>query len=189
MRFKKDDEGGLVLDESGDPIAVSDKGDVIDLSKVVSLSKHERIATERDEYKGQLEGLQARIEELSAKAEGNDALQSQIAEIKAKAETDRAELEGRLSSAATEYALDTALLGAGVEADRLKAARAYVERDKLTIDESGRLSGLDIDALKADHAFLFGPLSTTSSGGDPAGFVESDLSRMDMDAYAKARAS
>ncbi|MDY0087979.1 MAG: hypothetical protein RBS78_05465 [Coriobacteriia bacterium] len=58
MKFKKDTEGMLVLDESGDPIAISDKGEA--------------------------EKLRKQTDELSAKSGSVEDLQKQITDLQDK---------------------------------------------------------------------------------------------------------
>ena len=169
VKFKKDDEGKLVLDDAGDPIAIDGEGNVIPLDKVVSLGKHQRVEGERDDYKAQAGKLQKQIEDLSAKGGDAEALQKQIDELKASAATEKDELEKKLSDKDTEFAratkdhaIDTALLGAGVPAERIKAARALLDVDKVELS-NGMLTGLDVESFKKDNAYLFETAGSAAS--------------------------
>lgn len=175
MKFKKDDEGKLVLDDAGDPIAITESGEVIPLDKVVSLGKHTRIETERDELKVENAKLTTQIGELSKLSGDKEALEKRIAEITEGSEKTKTELESRLAAKDKEYALDTALLGAGVPADRLKAAKAYVDMEKVAV-EGGKLSGLDVESFKKDQPYLFGPTPTVDSAAPSRGAGGTDPS-------------
>lgn len=197
MKFKKDADGKLVLDDDGDPIAVSDKGEPIDLSKVVALGKHERIASERDEYKGEVEKLRTQIDELSAKSGSVEDLQKQITELKEKAESDKDDFEKRLTDKdaefaanAKDHAIDVALLGVGVDKGMLRAAKALVDPGKMTLSDDGALIGFDGERFKTDYPSLIGSSATLATGAPPSGSAGTDdLDKLDMDAYAKARTS
>ena len=154
MEWRKDEDGKLVLDDNGNPIAVDSKGEVIPLDKVVSLGKHQRIEAERDEHKAQAERLAVQIAELEKNAGDKDALTAQLAEMKAEAEKAATDFEARMATRDKEYALDTMLLGAGVPAPRLKAAKALIDTEALAL-VNGKLDGLDLDAFKADAGYLF----------------------------------
>lgn len=191
MRFKKDDDGKLVLDESGDPIAITESGEVIPLDKVVSLGKHARVEGERDEYKGQVEKLQAQISDLSKVSGDKEALEKQLADIKAAADADRAELQAKAAARDKEYALNETLLGAGVPKERLKAAKALVDPASLTVDGE-KLTGLDLESFRKDNAYLFAPQETYSTGLPPrgaSGVSYDDIEKMSVDEYAEARKS
>lgn len=187
MKFKKDDDGKLVLDEKGDPIAISESGEVIPLDKVVSQAKHQRIETERDELKGQLEKLQGQVAGLEKVSGDKEALEKQLVEIREAAEREKGELEGRMTARAREYALDTALLASGIPADRLKAAKAYVDAEKLELDGE-KLKGFDLESFKKEHEYLFEGTQSLAGGLPPRGGVKLDPESMSVDEYAKARA-
>lgn len=171
MKWKKDEEGALVLDGDGNPIAVSESGEVIPLDKVVALGKHQRVESERDEYKAQADKLAAQIAELEKNAGDKEALAAQLAEMKAEAEKAAADFDARMAVRDREHALDTALLGAGVPAPRLKAAKALIDPEALTLTD-GKLAGLDLDAFKADAAYLFetaAPVASAAASRGAAG--------------------
>jgi len=191
MKFKKDDEGRLVLDEHGDPIAISEQGEVIPLDKVVSLGKHARVETERDEFKAEVGRLRDQIAELSKVTGDKDALEKRLAEITAGAEKTKADLESLLAARDKEYALDTALLGAGVPSDRLKAARALIDTEKLAVADGG-LTGFDAESFKKDAPYLFAPApkvdSAAASRGVTGAVSIEEAEKMSVGEYAKARA-
>lgn len=175
MKFKKDDKGKLELDEKGDPIAITEEGETIPLDKVVSLGKHTRVETERDELKTENAKLTTQIGELSKLTGDKEALEKRITEITEGSEKTKTDLEARLATRDKEYALDTALLGAGVSEKKLKAAHAYVDMEKITVAD-GKLSGLDLESFKKENDFLFGPpvkvdsaaASRSAGGTDPS---------------------
>lgn len=152
MNWKKDEEGALVLDENGDPIALSDKGEVIPLDKVVALGKHQRVEAERDELKARVEQMTADLEELKGKAGDNDALKEQIEKLSADAEAAKSEFEVKLSAAERDHAIEAALLGAGCI--DTKSARAHIDADGVKLID-GKLDGLDLEAFRTDRPYLF----------------------------------
>ena len=169
MKFKKDEEGKLVLDDNGDPIAVTESGEVIPLDKVVSLGKHTRVEAERDEYKGEVEKLRGQIDELSKQGGDAEELKAQIEELKTKSDAAKTESEQRIADKDAEiaelakgHAIDTALLGAGVPEARLKAAKALLDIDKVELSND-QLTGLDVETFKKDNAYLFDTTTTSSA--------------------------
>jgi vacuolar-type H+-ATPase subunit I/STV1 len=186
VKWKKDDEGKLVLDDSGDPIAIDESGNAIDLSRVVAAGKHERVVSERDEYKTKAGDLEKQIDDLKQSVGNADELKTKVEELTSKAEQEKSEFETRLAAKDKEYALDTALLDAGVPGKRLKAAKALIDLESVKVDD-GKLAGLDLAAFKKDNSYLFEtvqPKKTAAPSSSPS--VE-DLEKMDMDEYAKAR--
>lgn len=188
MRFKKDDEGKLVLDDGGDPIAIDSAGEVIPLDKVVSLGKHQRIEGERDELKTEVEKLRGQVTELQKVSGDKEALEKKLAEITDGAEKAKTDLETRMAARDKEYALDTALLKAGCR--DTKAARAHVDLEALKLDGEA-LAGFDADTFKKDRPYLFEAStkvdSAAASKGAGGGLTNDDLEKMSMDEYAAAR--
>lgn len=162
MKFKKDEEGKLVLDDNGDPIAVDEKGDAIDLSKVVAAGKHERVTGELEEYKAKVGDLEAKIEDLNKSVGNAEELKVKVAELTEATEKAKADFESKLAERETEFAskerdnaIDKALLGAGLQGEnRLKAARALIDMEAVKY-EDGKLSGLDLDTFKQENDYLF----------------------------------
>lgn len=187
MKFKKDDEGKLVLDEKGDPIAISESGEAIPLDKVVSLVKHQRIESERDDLKEQLDKLQGQVADLGKLSGDKEALEKKVAEMQEASERERGEYESKITARTRDYALDTTLLASGVPADRLKAAKAYVDAEKLEL-EGEKLKGFDVESFKKEHEYLFESTDALSGGLPPRGRAKPDPESMSVDEYAKARA-
>lgn len=166
MKFKKDDEGKLVLDDSGDPIAVDDAGEAIDLSKVVAIGKYQRTESERDTYQEQNATLQADIAKLQESAGSAEELKAKVDELTAKAAAEATEFETKLAAAEREHAIETALLAAGCR--DTKAARTHIAAEAVTVAD-GKISGLDLDALQKERPYLFTPSATASTGAKPNG--------------------
>lgn len=194
MKYKRDGDE-LVLDDAGDPILLSDGGEVVDLTKIVSKVKHDRIAAEREEFKTQVDTLSSKIEELSTAGATVEEMRTQIEQIKQSASEEKTAIETRLSEAESKYAgalkthaVETSLLDAGIPKKRLKAALALLDSDKLEY-EDGKLSGLDVEALRSDHDYLFDVGEIRDSAAASRGGGGKPLEEMDMDEYAKARAA
>lgn len=179
MKFKKDDEGKLVLDDKGDPIAVTEEGEVIPLDKVVSLGKFQRVESERDEHKLQAEKLTGQIEDLKKVSGDKEALEKRISELTEASAKDKADLETRMAERDKEHALDTALLGAGVPSARLKAAKALVDSESLKLDGE-KLFGLDVETFKKDNAYLFDAAIVVDSAAAARGAGGSDANEAQM---------
>jgi seryl-tRNA synthetase len=179
MKFKKDAEGKLVLDDDGNPIAVDGDGNVIPLDKVVALGKHQRIESERDEYKTEAETLRAQIAELQKAGGDKEELEKKLAEITAGSETAKADFEARMAARDKEYAMDTALLGAGVPVGRLKAAKALIDTEGIAV-VNGKLDGLDLDAFKKDNDYLFEASTTVDTGAANRGATGVDKDEAQM---------
>lgn len=171
MRFKKDEEGNLVLDDNGDPIAISESGEVIPLDKVVSLGKHQRVEGERDELKRQLGELQGQVEDLKKSAGDKDELEKKLTEISEGAEKAKADFEGRMASRDKEHALETALLKAGCR--DTKAARAHVDMEAVSLDGE-TLKGFDAESFKKDRPYLFDATKKGAAGAPPKGTGDDD---------------
>ncbi|MHB1323983.1 MAG: phage scaffolding protein [Coriobacteriia bacterium] len=192
MKFKKDDEGKLVLDDKGDPIAIDEQGEVIPLDKVVSLGKHTRVETERDDYRGQVEKLNGQIADLQKSSGNAEELQKKLDELTEAATKEKADFEGRMGAKDREYALDMSLASLGLtdEAKR-KAAKALIDAEKLGV-EGGKLTGFDSESFKKDNAWLFetteSAASAAASRGAGGGLTIEEAEKLTMDEYAKARA-
>lgn len=179
LKFKKDAEGKLVLDDEGNPIAIDGEGNPIPLDKVVSLGKHQRIEGERDEYKSKVEELTGQISELQKSAGNAEELKAKVEELTTKSAATETEFQAKIAARDKEYVLDTALLGAGVPADRLKAAKALVDPEKIAV-VNGKLDGLDLDTFKKDAAYLFTESTTVSSAAASRGAAGGDADEAQM---------
>lgn len=181
LQYKKGEDGALVLDDKGDPIL---------LDRVVLADKHERIASERDELKSRVDELDARIKELSEASGTAEELKAKVDELTAAQEKVASEYEQRIAERERAYALDTALLGAGLSSERLKAAKALVDTEKLEL-EGGKLKGLDLEAFKKDNAYLFDAPQVGDTGlpGRGAGgkLTMEEAEKLSVDEYAEAK--
>jgi len=181
LTYKKDAEGKLVLDDNGDPVL---------LDRVVLAEKHERIAAERDELKTRVDDLDGRIKELSEASGTAEELKAKVDELTAAQEKTASEYEQRMAEREREYALDTALLGAGLKPERLKAAKALIEGVEI---RDGKLEGLDLEAFKGANEYLFDVPKEGSAGLPPRGaggaLTQEEIDRMSVDEYAEARKS
>jgi vacuolar-type H+-ATPase subunit I/STV1 len=168
VKFKKNEDGTLVLDGDGNPIAVDEGGEVIDLTKVVAVGKHQRIVDELGQTKTRVDELEGQIGDLQKVAGNAEELKTKVEELSGTLETSKSEFSEQLAAKDKEYALDTALLAAGVPSDRLKAAKALVDPAGLTLHDN-RLVGLDLDSFKKDNDYLFAATTAVSSAAASAG--------------------
>lgn len=134
MKFKKDGDGKLVLDDNGDPIAISAGSEPIDLTKVVSIAKHDRVAGERDEHKERAESLQKQI----------TGLQEQVSKDTKEFERELADKDAEFAAKAKGFAIDGAM---GVAATALASGvkeGADLERYLRGVADAATIAGTDL---------------------------------------------
>nr|DAZ10621.1 MAG TPA: minor structural protein [Caudoviricetes sp.] len=126
--------------------------DVNDLKGQVS-----QLTTERDALKQRAADSDKQLNELKAAHKDDKDFQAEIDKLKAdnKAKDDAAFKQ--LKETQLNYQTELALVKAG--ALNTKAASALIDKDKLSLDEKGNVTGLDeqLEALKSDDSskFLF----------------------------------
>ncbi|WP_460413992.1 phage scaffolding protein [Lacticaseibacillus paracasei] len=151
--MKREELKGLGLsDEQVDKVMGIHGTDVNDLKGQVS-----QLTTERDALKQRTADSDKQLNELKAAHKDDKDFQAEIDKLKAdnKAKDDAASKQ--LKETQLNYQTELALVKAG--ALNTKAASALIDKDKLSLDEKGNVTGLDeqLKALKSDDSskFLF----------------------------------
>lgn len=153
--MKREELKGLGLsDEQVDKVMGIHGTDVNDLKGQVS-----QLTTERDALKQRAADSDKQLNELKAAHKDDKDFQAEIDKLKAdnKAKDDAASKQ--LKETQLNYQTELALVKAG--ALNTKAASALIDKNKLSLDEKGNVTGLDeqLEALKSDDSskFLFKP--------------------------------
>lgn len=151
--MKREELKGLGLsDEQVDKVMGIHGTDVNDLKGQVS-----QLTTERDALKQRAADSDKQLNELKAAHKDDKDFQAEIDKLKAdnKAKDDAASKQ--IKETQLNYQTELALVKAG--ALNTKAASALIDKDKLSLDEKGNVTGLDeqLEALKSDDSskFLF----------------------------------
>lgn len=151
--MKREELKGLGLsDEQVDKVMGIHGTDVNDLKGQVS-----QLTTERDALKQRATDSDKQLNELKAAHKDDKDFQAEIDKLKAdnKAKDDAASKQ--LKETQLNYQTELALVKVG--ALNTKAASALIDKDKLSLDEKGNVTGLDeqLKALKSDDSskFLF----------------------------------
>ncbi|WCZ19989.1 scaffolding protein [Lacticaseibacillus paracasei] len=163
--MKREELKGLGLsDEQVDKVMGIHGTDVNDLKGQVS-----QLTTERDTLKQRATDSDKQLNELKAAHKDDKDFQAEIDKLKAdnKAKDDAASKQ--LKETQLNYQTELALVKAG--ALNTKAASALIDKDKLSLDEKGSVTGLDeqLEALKSDDSskFLFKSEETSKPQDTP----------------------
>lgn len=163
--MKREELKGLGLsDEQVDKVMGIHGTDVNDLKGQVS-----QLTTERDTLKQRATDSDKQLNELKAAHKDDKDFQAEIDKLKAdnKAKDDAASKQ--LKETQLNYQTELALVKAG--ALNTKAASALIDKDKLSLDEKGNVTGLNeqLEALKSDDSskFLFKAEETSKSQDTP----------------------
>lgn len=163
--MKREELKGLGLsDEQVDKVMGIHGTDVNDLKGQVS-----QLTTERDTLKQRATDSDKQLNELKAAHKDDKDFQAEIDKLKAdnKAKDDAASKQ--LKETQLNYQTELALVKAG--ALNTKAASALIDKDKLSLDEKGNVTGLDeqLEVLKSDDSskFLFKAEETPKSQDTP----------------------
>ncbi|MEE6709800.1 phage scaffolding protein [Lacticaseibacillus paracasei] len=151
--MKREELKGLGLsDEQVDKVMGIHGTDVNDLKGQVS-----QLTTERDTLKQRATDSDKQLNELKAAHKDDEDFQAEIDKLKADNKAKDDAVSKQLKETQLNYQTELALVKAG--ALNTKAASALIDKDKLSLDEKGNVTGLDeqLKALKSDDSskFLF----------------------------------
>jgi hypothetical protein len=132
----------------------------------VAKTKADETETARTQLQAQLTDRDKQLEELKKQATGNTDLQVKITELQTANAKQLQELQGQLSQAQLDRALDARLLKEG--AVNLKAVRALMDLGKVKLDGEN-LTGLDdqLKAIRDTEKWAFGQPTVPGSGSNP----------------------
>lgn len=131
---------------------------------------------ERDEARQQVADLTAQIEQLSESVKGMksaEEVQAAVDEALSKANGDFSALKEKWEQRERELVVSEQLAKAGCIDSA--AACAHIDMAQVQVGEDGKVSGVDVEALKASYPYLFGTRPQAGSTGfKPSGAPESD---------------
>ena len=124
-------------------------------------------------FEAQSSELTKQLDEVKKSAGDNAELQKQIDGFKAENAALKENHEKALAGLRFEYALDSALTGAG--AKNAKAVKGFLDVSKLSLDGEN-IIGLkeQLDDVKKSDAYLFDEKQSTAPGGNPVPFGGKD---------------
>ena len=147
----------------------------------IAASKYKQ---ERDEAREKVADLTAQLETLRESVKGlktAEDVQQAVDEALSKSNSEFEATRQKWEQRERELAVSTELAQAGcIDA---KAACAHIDLSQVTVGEDGKVSGLDLEAMRGSYPYLFGVRQQAGSTGvKPSGAADGDA------ALAKARA-
>ncbi len=138
---------------------------------VVPKAVYNDLSTEKKSLETQLAERDTQLTDLQKQAKGNEELEKTIKELRDANDLATTNHQKELQTQKIESAIDIALTGA--KARNLKAAKALLDREGVTIDKDGNVVGLT-DKVKAlveseETKFMFESTETTITGTTPGG--------------------
>ena len=162
--------------EPGEPGGAKGKPDA-----AIAASKYKQ---ERDEAREKVADLTAQIEALRESVKGlktAEDVQAAVDDALSKSNSEFEAVRRKWEERERELAVSTELAQAGCIDS--KAACSHIDLSRVAVCEDGKVSGLDIDALRGSYPYLFGVRQQAGSTGvKPSGAADGDA------ALAKARA-
>jgi len=149
--MKREDLKGLGLsDEQVGSVMAMHGSDVNGLKEQVTT-----LTSERDGLQTQVGTVNGQLETLKKGHKDDDDLKAQIEKLQADNKTAAETYQSDLAKTKVDYQTELALTQAG--AKNVKAVKALLNSDKITLNDKGQLSGLDdqLEAVKKDNDFLF----------------------------------
>lgn len=103
----------------------------------------------------QLSQRDTQLKDLGTKAEDNEKLKEKVEEYKSKNTELSKEWQGKLDAQSKKFAISNSLRDTG--AKNITAVSALLDLDKVSLDDKGKLTGLDdqVEALKKSDGYLF----------------------------------
>ena len=151
--MKREDLKGLGLsDEQVGSVMAMHGSDVNGLKEQVTT-----LTSERDGLQTQVGTVNGQLETLKKGHKDDDDLKAQIEKLQADNKTAAETYQSDLAKTKVDYQTELALTQAG--AKNVKAVKALLNSDKITLDDKGQLTGLSdqLEAVKKDNDFLFQP--------------------------------
>lgn len=138
---------------------------------VVPKAVYNDLSTEKKSLETQLAERDTQLTDLQKQAKGNEELEKTIKELRDANDLATTNHQKELQTQKIESAIDIALTGA--KARNLKAAKALLDREGVSIDKDGNVIGLT-DKVKAlveseETKFMFESTETTITGTTPGG--------------------
>jgi len=136
--------------------AIGDKELIINDGSYIPKSRFDEVNNERNSLKEQLQERDKQLEDLKKQAKDSEELQNQIKQLQKQNEETQQEYEQRLNEQKFDFAVEQALLKH--EAKNVKAVKALLNSEKISLDDNGNLIGLEeqVKELKENEPYLFG---------------------------------
>jgi len=134
----------------------------------IPIARFNEVNEEKKELKTQLEERDKQLNELKAKATGNEELTAKITELENLNNQTKEEYEKKMTALKKETAIELALKDQ--KAKNIKAVKALLDLEKVSID-GDNIIGLDeqLKSLKESDSYLFGEDSLKGRGVTPPG--------------------
>jgi len=128
---------------------------MIDDGNFIPKSRFDEVNEQKKEYKKMLEERNKQLEELKAKAQGNEELLNKIKELEEKNKSTVEEYENKIKQMQFERALENELIKH--KAKNIKAVKALLNLENIKLDGE-KLIGLEdqIKELQESDSYLFG---------------------------------
>lgn len=138
---------------------------------VVPKAKYNELSNAKSSLETQLSERDTQLTELQKQVKGNEELENAIKELQDANELAATKHQEELQAQKIESAIDIALTGA--KARNLTAAKSLLDREGITIDKEGNVSGLT-DKIKTlveseETKFMFESTETVITGTTPGG--------------------
>lgn len=113
------------------------------------------LQSERDGLQSQFDTVNGQLDTIKKDHKGDDDLKDQIEQLQTENKNAAAKYQEDLAKTKIGYQTDLAITQSG--ARNVKAVKALLDGDKITLDEKGQLTGLNeqLEAVKKDNDYLF----------------------------------
>ena len=133
-------------------------------SDYVAKSDYDVVVQTKQALEGQIQQRDTDIQALKESAKDNADLQAEYQKLEKKYKADTANLQKQYLESRKNSAVDIAIMQA--KGRNLKAIKALIDMEKVTLKEDGSIDGLDLDALKQSDGYLFDVETTKRVGSN-----------------------
>lgn len=136
---------------------LGDKKVFVDDGNYIPKQRFDEVNNEKKELQLQIRDRDKQLEELMEQAQDNQKLRNKIAELQQTNDEVKNEYEQKIREQRFNFSLEQALVR--LQAKNVKAAKALVDTEKISIDDNGNLIGFEeqIKQIKEENDYLFGP--------------------------------
>jgi len=136
---------------------LGDKKVFIDDGNYIPKQRFDEVNNEKKELQNQLKERDGQLEELRKNSQDSKELQDKIQELQQANEETKSQYEQKIKEQKFNFALEQDLMKS--QAKNVKAAKALVDTEKVSLDDDGNLIGLDeqLKQIKEENDYLFGP--------------------------------
>ena len=136
---------------------LGDKKVFVDDGNYIPKQRFDEVNNEKKELQQQLKERDSQLEELKKQAQDSQELQNKISELQQTNDEVKNQYEQKMKEQKFNFALEQELMKA--QAKNVKAAKALVDTEKISIDDNGNLIGFEeqLKQVKEENDYLFGP--------------------------------